>query len=94
MKSILHVPVESFGFVEVEYDSWKEPEDLKQAYNAIKRVWEGAAGLPTRDFQAFLINMLLGQDNHVEQVEQMNDIQRIVVNEAKKALATIKRREN
>ncbi len=70
-------------------------EGIKDAYGAIKRVWEGNTGLPDREFQAFVIRQLLGESgNHIEQYNAMSSIQQTVVQENKKALKTIKRREN
>ncbi len=90
MKALAHIPTEQYGFIEQELEG-STNEEIKMAYNAIKRAWEAQEGLTTKDFNAFLDNMLLKEDfNHVETYEAMNDQQRAVVQEIKKCLKRIK----
>lgn len=68
------------------------PKEMVDAYNELNEAYwgQGEAGVPSKDFNAFVDNMLLGEDNHVEQLEPMSEKQKFVVNEIKKALKRIK----
>lgn len=91
MKIVVHVPVEQFGFVSAEYDT-DDPKSSYEAYNAIADAFkpQPSNSLPTKDFNKFIDNMLLGESNHISQYEQMSPKQIEVVQEIKKALKRIK----
>lgn len=92
MKYKVHVPTEQYGFCEAEWDATPlmNPETM---YSQIADYFKPKTGLPDKDFQAFIIRQLLGGDgNHVEEFNAMNQLQQKVVQENKKALQTIKRR--
>ncbi len=91
MKALAHIPTEQYGFIEQELEA-ESNEGIKMAYNSIKRVWSDDFGLDPKEYQAWLINQLLGEGNGVEDMERMSQEQRFYSHEIKKALATIKRR--
>ena len=100
----MHVPVEQFGFIAITL----EEEDLKvmkvsesdditksiaRTYKEFSEAYKPSQGLPDKDFQAFIIRQLLGgEGNHIEDYNQMSEFQQKVIQENKKALKSIQRR--
>lgn len=98
MKITYHVPSEQYGFIELENEQIEEltPATAQMAVEGYKRLSEAVKcgeGLPDKDFQAFVIRQLLGgEGNHIEEYNKMSEFQQKVVQENKKALQTIKRK--
>lgn len=84
MKYSLHVPVEQYGFIQVD--------DIPSRDEAILEYKRVAAdflneGLPTKDFQAILDDLIDDQSIKGDPgcVESMSPAQRFVINEIKKS---------
>jgi hypothetical protein len=97
MKYTCHVPTEQYGFIAVELDG--EPHEAVEAYRSVKAEWGRAtgAGLPPRDFTRFIDSYLAtahAPPDGLEQWELMDDRQKHVVNEIKKALKRIHKEPN
>lgn len=97
MKIELHVPVEQYGFVSASFEIDQEgafPADqTRTTYEAIANAFKEKTGISDKEFQAFLIRQLLQEGgNHIEEYNAMSPIQQKVVQEVKKSLATLKRR--
>ena len=90
MKTILHYPIEQYGFVSLEYDNNEEVSDeaIKNAINAYNRVSEaskGRAGLADKEFRQFIDNQLSDKSIHIDDYEKMNDYQIFAVQTIKRA---------
>lgn len=90
MKYTLHVPVEQYGFIQVD-----DIESRTQAINEYKMIradfvdvdYHENPGLPEADWKAILDDLLEDQsiDGDPGIVETMNPAQRYVINEIKKS---------
>lgn len=84
-KYIAHVPTEQYGFISVELEG--TAEEAVQAYNDLKREYDGGAGLPSREFCSFMdcyLNTGKPPENGIIQWEIMSNEQKFVINEIKK----------
>ena len=91
MKATLRLPTNhQYAFIEIE----TECDSIEEAHLAYEQAMAMIRneGLPVREWQEWLINQLLEQDNHVEQMEKLSPMQKWATHEIKKALNTIKRR--
>lgn len=94
MKEVeLHIPVEQYGFVAVRLDE-ATPEAAAEIYRDFAAPFKPQEGIPGADFQEFLIQQCLQSGtNHIDTYTAMSEKQKWCVQELKKALATIKRRQ-
>ena len=93
-KGTIRVPTKTpCSYIEMEVEG--SAQDMVTAYNELSQAcWgQNEVGVTPKEFNAFLDNMLLGEDNHIEQLEPMSSTQKFVVNELKKALKRLKARE-
>ena len=89
-KADAQISTGQFEYIKIEVED--TVEGIIGAYRALKEGYAGRPGLPARDFQAFIIRQLLGEDgNHLEEYNRMSPAQQMVIQENKKALKTIKR---
>jgi len=93
MKATLHIPTEQYGFAEVEIEVNSVTEAV-EAYRSAQRAALPQNGLEKKAFDAFLDRYLLGDKNHVEDYERMNDEQKMIVQTIKRSLARIRSRED
>jgi hypothetical protein len=89
MKATLHFPTEQYGYAEVEV----EVNRIEDALSAYRAVVKPQTGLEKKEFDAFIDRYLLGDKNHVEDYEKMNEEQKMIVQTIKRSLARIKSRE-
>ncbi len=96
MKITYRIPTEAYAYVELEheYSTSPSPEDVKVNYEKFVDAFKPKPEqqLDAKEYQAWLINQLLGLGNGVEDMEKMSQEQKFYSHELKKALATIKRR--
>ncbi len=89
MKIDLHVPVEQYGFVNVNFET--ESDDYanisKEAYDAVADAFKVRPEniLPTDEWNDFISKQLKGEKLDVNVWEQMSPQQKWCVNEIKKA---------
>ncbi len=88
-KATLHFPVEQYGFAEVELEV-SSPEEAIAAYKAATKQNEG---LEKKSYDGFIDRYLMGEQNHVEDYEKMNDEQKMIVQTIKRSLKRIKSRQ-
>ena len=94
------IPTTQYGYISVYLPLGVALEDeaiqsVVQDHARLTEAFNAKDGLESKDFQAFLINQLLeNSTNHVETMEMMSEKQKWCVNEVKKSLATINRRNN
>jgi hypothetical protein len=94
MKYTLHVPVEQYGFVALEYDSNEDRYyELKERYDSIKAVFAAKEGLEDKAMNSFIDRQLNGESNHIEDYNKMSDKQQFAVQTIKRALKRIEARE-
>lgn len=81
-EATLHFPTEQYGFAEVKLlvDS---PRDAIKQYELATRSGDG---LPEKDMNTFIDNMLLGEANHVETYQKMSKSQQDTIQAIKRAL--------
>ena len=76
-----------------EYINLKErgtTEESVMAYRNLKAAYSGQ-GITPEAFQAFVYRQVRGDDNHVEEYNQMSDEQKGIVQAVKRAMKTIKK---
>lgn len=83
-KASLHLPTEQYGFIAVEVED--TPTGIVEAYRGFQRLTQSAAGLPEKDFNAFIDRQLSGEPNHIEDYEKTSDTQKIIIQTLKRAL--------
>lgn len=90
MKYTAHVPVEQYGFIEVELDG--TAEDIAYEYQKVAKAFKGGAGIDSSKFNEVLDEYLsTGKvQNGGDVWEDMSELQRAIFQEIKKS---IKRRE-
>ena len=97
-KITLHVSVGEYEFVEVETEIIQDSDiavsaAAKGTYDTIKAAFAPKAGVTDKEMNAFVDNMLMGGDNHIESWEKMSDTQRSHAQTIKRALARIAAKE-
>jgi hypothetical protein len=86
-KYLAHVPVEQYGFIEVQDET---VEDVITAYKAVQEAWKGGTGLPAREFCTFMDTYLsTGKPGSIDDWAVMDEKQKFVINEVKKCLKRI-----
>ena len=88
MKYILHVPVEQYGFIQV--DDIETREQAVAEYKMVNADFQNQ-GLPEKEWKAILDDLLEDQSINGDpgSVELMSPAQRYVVNEIKKSFKRI-----
>ena len=88
----IHVPVEQYGFIEAEFDT---VHGAIQGYQEVKRAWDKpeSTGLDTKNWQRVLDTYLVSNSMYEEDMNDMSDRQRLLINEIKKSLNRIKAKE-
>lgn len=93
MKYTIHVPVEQYGFVEVENDNFSTPEEIEEAYRETKEAFseKSGSGLPKKEFDQFLDNYLMEARTSLSDYEKMDEAQISIIQTIKRSKARIKR---
>ena len=91
MKAKIRVATDMYEFIEAEVDG--EPADIFGSYRELKKLCLPASGLPERDFNHFIDNMLLGEQNTMADYEQMSERQKEHVQIVKKGIKRIKSKQ-
>lgn len=100
MKTTLRfAPGKDFEFVELEIEQLSagelpKPEQIARLYEQYGHAFRTYNGIPDKDFQQALITYMLEHTGNTAQYLAMSRFQQDVIQEIKKALATIKRRED
>ncbi len=90
MKYTLHVPVEQYGFVAVEFERGEQPGgDIAELYREVSSAFKTQAGVPPKEYNTFIDSMLLGESNHIDVWEKLSDDQRDAAQVIKRALKRI-----
>lgn len=82
-----HVPVEQYGFIEVESQNLDEVVD---EYNRLKTVFEAKDGLNQLDWARVRNKYITTGEIDVEVFEQLSRFQRSIINEVKKTFKSLK----
>ncbi len=61
------------------------PKDFVEKFRELKQEWELSKGLPAKEFDQFIQRMMEGDDNHIDQMEQMNELQKWCMQVVKRA---------
>lgn len=83
MKYIGHVPTEQYGFISVEFEG--TASEAVEAYKELQQAWKGGTGLSPIKWNAWLDGYLEGNPGSVEEWAEMDEFQKKVINELKKA---------
>lgn len=89
MKITYRIPMnDPYAYIEMEgeEDSFEEAYVNYQGYMAMVK---GGGGLPAKDFDQFVQNQLMGQDNKIEDMEKMSQDQLKTMQIIKRALNRI-----
>lgn len=65
------------------------PQDFVNKFRELKTEWELSKGLPAKEFDQFIQRMMEGDDNHIDQMEQMNELQKWAMQVVKRSLKRI-----
>jgi len=98
MKVTLHVPVESYGFVSLEYETGGDvsADTAAEIYKEYATAFapKPINTLPDKEWRWFMEQLCLGAiENGQEYIEQMSPFQRFAVNELKKTLKRLKAKD-
>ena len=87
MKYEAHVPTEQYGYISAEIEG--TAEEAVDTYRELQRAWSGPPrpqpGLPDKLFNAWLDGYIAGKPGTVDEWSQMNDEQKLIINEVKKS---------
>jgi Fic family protein len=90
MKYKIHVPVEQYGFVEIETEVEITPEDLKLAYDEVKQSFTtNGTGVDAKTFNEAIDRYLTDGTGETETYVRMSREQQSVFQEIKKSLKRI-----
>lgn len=94
MKIELHIPTVQYGFIAVELED-ATPEIVRATYDSYAAAFKPQPinTLPDKEYNTFIDNMLLGDDNHVETYNAMSPQQKDAVQVLKRALKRLKSKE-
>lgn len=84
MKLKAHVPVEEYGFVEVEVDE-SEARSIRDVYRDIKNEFRVKDGLPRLEWNKVLDSYLKEQGMTTDQMESLGEAQSWMIHELDKA---------
>lgn len=94
MKTTLRLPTaEQYAYIELEIDAENIESAVAEYHNAMRAI-KGGGGLDEKEYNAFIDRYLLGEKNHVEDYEKMDDKQKDFIQTIKRSLARIKARVN
>lgn len=91
MKITLHIPTESFGFIEIEPDS-VSPEAVSEIYAEYSKAFKPQEGLSDKDFNAFLDKYLNENTGNLETYNAMSDQQKSIIQAIKRSVKRIEAR--
>lgn len=91
-KASLHLPTEQYGFIAVDVED--TPTGIVEAYRGFQRLTQSAAGLPEKDFNAFVDRQMLGESNKIEDYELASDTQKVIIQCVKRSLKRIAAKGN
>ncbi len=102
MKITHRISTGQFEYVEIEHEARESTADfvgkeIKEDHDALKAAFAPKptnAGVPDREYNSFIDNMLLGGDNHISTWENLSDKQRDSAQVIKRALKRISAKEN
>ena len=78
MKIQLHIPTETFGFIGVEYETSGDISYAEAAreYKLFADAFNVGEGLPDKDFDEFIQNIIEEKPSHIETLEKLSEEQR------------------
>lgn len=80
----LHIPTEQYGFVLVKVGD-VDAETAAGVYRDYANAFKVNAGIPDKDFDAFIEKQLEGRPNNVEEYHRMSPTQQLLVQCNKRA---------
>jgi len=80
----IHIPTEQYGFVELDVSG--SPEEISEAYNDVKSVFNASDGLDPKEWRGLLDRYLETGTMDSNLYSEMSPAQRYVVQEIKKSI--------
>lgn len=98
MKITYRIPTEMYAYVELqyEYNDTVSAETVAENYSELSKAFKPKPinSLSDKEFNQFIDNMLLGEDNHIESYEKLSPSQKDTVQTIKRALKRLKSKED
>lgn len=89
MKTTYRIPMnEQYAYIEIEGDEGSF-EEAYAKYQSITKMVKGGAGLPDKEFDAFVQRQIMGEANHTDDLERLNIEQAKMMQILKRAIARI-----
>ena len=88
MKTEIRIPTTQYGYITLEFEG--TAEEAIAEHNRVLSLYAGGAGLPDKEYNAFIDRQLMGEPNEMEVYASMSLEQQSHVQIIKRALNRIK----